>query len=300
MRTEPEPSKPRAAGSVALLVLGAGLGVVLAAAGLVTSGRRAPLAAENAVARVNGEPIRIEDYQQVLNAVAQDKRDPPEAADRARILDRLIDEELLVQRGLELDLPRRDSKVRKDLTAAVIEAAAAEAGDREPSDDELQRFYDARRDFFTAPGRLRVRQVFCRVAGATDTPAAFERAREAMRRLRAAEDFATVRDALGDPEILPVPDALLPLPKLVEYVGPTAAHAALSLDAGAVSEPVRSGAGFHVLQMVAREPDSVPEFTAIRSQVAAELRREASERAVRDYLDALRGRAQITKTSKLR
>ena len=151
--------------SVPLLVLGAGLGVVLAAAGLVTSGRGvSPLLADNAVARVNGEPIRVEDYQQVMNALAQDKRDPLEEADRQRVLDRLIDEELLVQRGLELDMPRRDSKVRKDLTAAVIDAVVTEVGDVQPSDAELQRFYDEHRDFFTAPGRLRVRQIFCRVA----------------------------------------------------------------------------------------------------------------------------------------
>ena len=38
--------------------------------------------------------------------------------------ERLIDEELLVARGLELGLARRDPRVRKDLTASVIDAVA--------------------------------------------------------------------------------------------------------------------------------------------------------------------------------
>jgi len=286
--------------SVPLLVLGAGLGVVLAAVGLVTSGRgAAPLLADNAVARVNGEPIRVDDYQQVVNALAQDKRDPLDEADRQRVLDRLIDEELLVQRGLELAMPRRDSKVRKDITAAVIDAVVTEVGDVQPSDAELQRFYDEHRDFFTAPGRLRVRQVFCRVASSAEARAALARAQQAMRRLRAGEDFAAVHAASGDSEPLPLPDTPLPPAKLVEYLGPTAARAALSLDVGAVSEPVHSSSGFHVLQAVEREPDTVPPLGEIKSEVIAEFRRRAGERALRAYLDDLRGRAQITRASKL-
>ncbi len=290
----------RSIASIPLLVLGAGLGVVLAAAGLVTSGRGiTPLLADNAVARVNSEPIRVEDYQQVVNALAQDKRDPPEEADRQRVLDRLIDEELLVQRGLELDMPRRDSKVRKDLTAAVIDGVVAEVGDVQPSDAELQRFYDEQRDFFTAPGRLRVRQIFCRVASSAETSSALDHAQQAMRRVRAGEDFAAVRAASGDSEPLPLPDTPLPPAKLVEYLGPTTARAALSLDVGAVSEPVRSSSGFHVLQVVEREPDTLPPLGEIKSEVVAEFRRRAGERVLRAYLDDLRARAQITRAPRL-
>ena len=291
--------------SLSLLGFGAGLGIVLAAVGLVTSGRWpsgrgvAPLLADNALARVNGEPIRIEDYQLVMNALAQDKRDPLEDADRQRILDRLIDEELLVQRGLELDMPRRDSKVRKDLTAAVIEGVVAEVGDLQPSDADVQRFYDEHRDFFTAPGRLRVREVFFRVASAAEMPGPLDRAQQAVSRLRAGEDLAAVRASLGNNEPVPLPDTPLPPAKLVEYLGPTAARAALSLDVGAVSEPVRSSSGWQVLQVVEREPDRLPPLGEIKSEVVAEFRRHAGERALRAYLDELRARAQITRVSKL-
>ena len=37
--------------------------------------------------------------------------------------DRLVDEELLLQRGFELGLVRRDAKVRNDVVAAVIDTA---------------------------------------------------------------------------------------------------------------------------------------------------------------------------------
>ena len=281
-----------------LLALGATAGIALAALGLLGSPRGGSLPPD-AVARVNGQTIGVDDYQRTLAAVASDKRAGVDDDDRQRVLERLIDEELLLQRGLELGLVRSDARVRKDLTQAVIEGAVAGAGEVRPSDEELQAFYKAERDFFTQPGRLRVRQIWFKVISAVQAEPALERARAAVARLRAGEDFATVRDAVGDHEITPLPDAPLPPAKLVDYLGPTAVKAVAALSPGETSEPVRSATGYHVLQVVEREPAAAPPLTQIRPVVLGELRRRAGEKALRAYLDDLRARAMIERTSRL-
>jgi parvulin-like peptidyl-prolyl isomerase len=139
---------------------------------------------------------------------------------------------------------------------------------------------------------VRVRQVFVRVTTPTD-PAALARAEDAARRLRAGEGCATVAAELGDAPLAALPDAALPPAKLRDYVGPTALRAALELDEGAVSDPVRSGTGYHVLQLVERQPDAVPALAEIRPEVVAEWRRRAGERALRAYLDELRANASV-------
>jgi len=161
-----------------------------------------------------------------------------------------------------------------------------------PSDEELAAFYSANRDFFAGPGRVRVRQVFVRVSAPTD-PAALARAEEAARRVRAGESIAAVAAELGDPPLSPLPDTALPPAKLRDYLGPTALRAALELDPGAVSDPVRSGTGYHVLQVVERQADDLPALDDIKPQVLAEFHRRAGERALRAYLDQLRGGATI-------
>jgi parvulin-like peptidyl-prolyl isomerase len=276
---------------VVLLVLGALGGAALAGAGL-TAPTHSGGPPEGVVALVNGEPIRADDYARMVQAVANDKRDPLTAADRRRVLDRLVEEELLVQRGLALGLARQDRRVRADLTTTVIDSVAGDANEREPSDEEVEAFYAANRDFFTGPGRVRVRQVFVRVTTPTD-PAALARAEDAARRLRAGEGCATVAAELGDAPLAALPDAALPPAKLRDYVGPTALRAALELDEGAVSDPVRSGTGYHVLQLVERQPDAVPALAEIRPEVVAEWRRRAGERALRAYLDELRANASV-------
>ncbi len=283
----------RARGSV-LLAIGAGAGVALAATGLVASsvtrGRGLP---PGAVARVNGALLRADDYTRSLDALERDRRGGAEPADRRFVLDRLIDEELLVQRGLELGLARQDARVRRDLTAAVIDAVVTEHEDGTPPDADLEAFYRRERDFFARPGRLRVRQLWCRADTAADAPSAEARARAAAASLRAGEDFAGVRARLGDPEIAPLPDALLSPAKLLDRLGPTALRAALELEAGAVSDPVRSATGYHVLQVVEREAEWVPPREEIGDEVVAEYRRRRGERALRAYLDGLRARADV-------
>jgi parvulin-like peptidyl-prolyl isomerase len=280
--------------SSTLLALGSTLGLLLAAGSLLASGRGTSRALPpDTVGRINGVAIRTEEYRRALDAVAGDRRDEPDAAMRRHVLDRLIDEELLVQRGLELGLARVDPRVRRELAAAVVAEAVTEGGGVEPTADDLRALYERERGFFARGGRLQVRQVFV----AATTPDAERRARDAAARLRAGDDPASVRQALGDTEPAPVPDTLLPLAKLTEYVGPTAARTALALAPGAVSDPVRSSAGFHVLLLVHRDEETVPPLADIEDEVREEWRRRNGEHALRTQLDDLRARASVEVTA---
>jgi len=279
--------------AIPLLLLGAAIGVGLAAAGLLRGDARGGSLPDDVAARVNGQVIRRDEYQRILNGVAQERRDgmTPEVAQR--ILDRLIEEELLVQRALELGLARVDNRVRKDLTTAMIESIVAEADNEEPSPAEVDKFYQEHLDFFRSPDRLHVRQIWCRAATVNDANVAFERAQQAAQRLRNGEEFRTVQDELGDSELAPLPDTYLPLGKLADYLGPTALRTVQTLNAGQVSDPVRSTSGYHVLQLVGRQSDAARSVDEIRPQVLQEMRRNAADRALRAYIDDLKAQADI-------
>jgi parvulin-like peptidyl-prolyl isomerase len=278
-RPERAPAERR---PIVLLVLGASVGLGAAAFGLLQT-RSAGELPTGAVASVNGEPILAEEHERMVAALASDRRAPIDDEARRFVLERMIDEELLVQRGLELGMPRHDRRVRADLTSALIASVVGESENTEPNEGELESFYAENRDFFTRPGRLRVRQIFVR-----ETPDAPARIGRAAERLRNGEAFETVRDELGDPEVAPLPDALLPPVKLREYLGPTALRTAMELEPGEASDPVRSGTGHHILELLEREPEKVAPLAEIEAQVRAEVRRRRGERALRTYLDELR------------
>ena len=276
-----------------LLAVGAALGLALAAIDLLGTPRVVATLPETAIASVNGVPIQSTDYDRALEALASDRRTPLTDADQRRVLDRLIDEELLVQKGLDLGLVRRDRRVRSDIVSSVVESVVAEATTREPTEKELQDFFAQHRDSFLRPGRVRMRQILVRVSSSVDDAAAYARASEAARRLRAGEDYATVARALGDAPIAEPPAGKLDPTTIREYLGPTVARSVAELAVATPSDPIRSSAGYHVVEVLEREPDEAPPLADIADEVRAELRRSNEDAALRTYVDGLRGTATV-------
>jgi len=274
-------------------------GLVLATIGLLRSGESTnPSQISDppvgTIALVNGYPIATELYARVLGGFAAERKDYDlDLADRKRVLDRMIDEELLLQRGLELGLARTDKTIRHQIVMAIMKSLTAEIADVTPGEQELQQFYAEHLALFTRPGRFAVAQVFLRVPAVTEDERVHLRATEASQRLRMGEPFAVVAQQLGDEPVIRLPSDPLPVEKIQEYLGPTVTQALMRLEPGQVSDPVRSGVGYHVLLLSERQVDAVPPFETVREQVLTQYRRMAGEQAVATYIANLRKHANI-------
>lgn len=267
-----------------LLAAGAALGLGAALWGaLGEPGLGRP--AGDAVATVGGVEISRADFERALGALAADKRTPLTAADARRALDRLIDEELLVQRGLELGLGTSDLAVRKALVDAMIQFAAAEAAGRSPDEDELREFYAGRPEIARPAPQLRVRAV----GFPSRDPGQVEAMRTA---LRAGQGFDVAAAGAGA-EPLIVPDALLPAAKLADYTGPTVRDAALKLKAGEVAGPIDVAGVPTFVFLLDERPGERPPFEAVRDLIAEEWSRRQAEAALEHYLEGLRRTARI-------
>jgi len=276
-----------------LLALGAAIGIGMAVASMMTLAASRDALEDGVVARVNDVDIRGNDYLRAVAALASDRRSPLTAGDRRHVLDRLIDEELLVQYGIDLGLVRSDRRVRGDLVSAVLAAQVASVDGYQPTDAEAEAFYAENSEFFALPGRLRLAVLWIRGEPARSDDEAMARAQEALAAVRAGEPFAEVRERFGDQQIAPLPDGYLPAAKVRDYVGPTIAARSLDLPVGEVSEPIRAGAGVYLVEVVDREPRRVPELSAVRGQVDAEMQRRAGDDAVRSTLERLRREGSV-------
>jgi hypothetical protein len=275
-----------------LLALGALAGIALAGAGLVRGGGAGGSLAPGEVARVNGVPLPAETLERLLAGLAADKRTPLSDADRARVLERLIEEELLLQRAQELGLAESDPGIRKALVTAVVDSVVAEAESEEPDEAELRRFFEERRAYFGAGSRLRVERLEFR-AGAAAAAGPRERALAALAALEAGEAAAAVGARLADEPLLPLPDVALPPASLREYVGPEVVDALLAAPEGRWAGPFEGDGGAVLARVVERRAAEAPAFEPLAAQVAAEWRRRAADRALRAYLDALRREADV-------
>ena len=262
-----------------ILIAGVLLGALVAGLDLVRADEAsAGTLEDDVVARVDGHPIPRERYERALAAVAADRRGGSvSAADRARVLDRLVEEELLVQEALALGLAERDRRVRADLAAAAIDLLVERATQDVPDDATLRRFYEEESGYFRAAVRVRVRHAY------------FPTADEAARgRLALASGRAATGDA---PPPVPLPQGLVSLRDLTAALGPTAAREVASLEPGEASRVIEAGGGYHVVTVLDRREGRRLPFE--RARVLGEYRRRAGERALRDLLRARRAEVEI-------
>ena len=276
-----------------LLVLGAIAGVALAGYGVVRSAGGGAAAPADAIALVNGQPLSRDSFARFSAAIAAERRSTTlDLGERRRLLARMIDEELLLQRGIALGLDRYEPTARGAIVSALIASVTADAEVGEPDEAALRAFHAENRARFGSGPRLVVDVAFVATA---DRPEALarDRAEALVRRLRAGEDLAAVRGELGDAPVAGLPEGALDLDTLRDYLGPTAARAASELAVGEVSGPVRGSAGYFVLVLRERLAEEPAPFESVREQVRAEYLRSRGETALTDYVVDLREQAEI-------
>lgn len=281
---------PKSRRALGWLALGALAGIALAALSLV----RGPEAAHTTtgsgvVALVNGEPIQREALARYAAAIARERGGLElDAAAQQRILDRLIDEELLLQRGIALGIDRREPSVRRAIVSAVVDGITSD-GAREPDRAALEAFYRENGARWTRPGEILVEAA--RVP--KDAPDADARAAEMVRRARAGESLDVIGAELGAPIDPPLPPGKIAPDALRDRVGTVVVDALLALPAGETSEPVRAFDGLWVVRLLARDSDAQPPFDAVENLVRqAWFEREHEQRLGRE-LAVLREAATI-------
>jgi parvulin-like peptidyl-prolyl isomerase len=267
-----------------LLAIGAAAGLAAALWGALGPPARDRVG-RDVVATVNGVAIGRADYERALGSLVADKRSPVTTADARRVLDNLVDEQLLVERGLELGLGEQDIAVRKALIDAMIQFAVAGAAGREPDDAELRRYYAERPNLVQSDAGLRVRVV----SFPSRDPARVESMRQAL--IGGAPFADAAREAGAEP--VAVPDTLLPPGKLADYAGPAVRDAALAMTPGDVAGPLDAGGVPTFVLLVERTAPSVPPFEQVREAVAEEWRRRQAEAALAQYVASLRRSAVI-------
>lgn len=211
-----------------------------------------------AVARVGERLILRDEWLKAVAATASERRAPLTSAQQVQILDRLIDEELLVQHGLALGLVQRDQRLRGQLVSEVLFATTSARADSKQDDAVLRTFYADNTGLFVPPAQLRVHAWYINDQGQR---LAFQP---------------------------PLPDSLLPLGKLQNYLGPKLVATAMSLPLMVDSEPLLINGQNVILQVQQQQLAPIPAFEQVREQVRREVRRRDDEQAVHELLIELR------------
>lgn len=253
-------------------------------------------------ARVNGQPIYLADferqvaqYQDALAAAGEDLSTPEGQQKliqmRGQILDWMIEQVLIEQAAAKMGIQVSDEEVNAAI-AQIVQDAGSEEAFRERLERSGMTLQDLRTQLRAELLRNRVleqiqktvpeqaEQVHARHI-LVDTP---ERAEYIRAQLMAGADFAqlarqfsqdeSTRDAGGD--LGWFPRGILLAPEVEE--------AAFSLQAGQISDVVRSAFGYHIVQTLERRQDA---------PISPEHRQLLQEQAVQRWMETLWAQATI-------
>jgi len=158
--------------SLIFYATGAVVGLALAGIALFTAkGTSVKTFPPEDVALVNGRQILQSDFRTQLEIEAGVPFAQTTRAQREKVLQEMIDEELLVQRGLEVDLAATDPDVRAAMVAGVNLQVDADVIAQQPTQQELLTYYNQHVDKYSSDGVMRIRDLVMPIGGGTEADA---------------------------------------------------------------------------------------------------------------------------------
>jgi hypothetical protein len=195
----------------------------------------------------------------------------------SQLFDQFLEERLLARLAVDLKRAPADADPRAAL-GALIAAEPQPA----PTEAEIARYYQAHRQDFARPERVRLRQILT-----ADRKAA----EEARRQIAAGAPFDEVSRRLSRG---PRADGGGFQGELARGdLPPSFADLIFALKPGEVSPVVPADYGFHLFQVTEREPAEVVPLAAARGEILGKLRRQRADQLLRSLVQEARSHYNV-------
>jgi peptidyl-prolyl cis-trans isomerase SurA len=298
-----------------------------------------PVVIDEVIAQVNDGVVTLSQLKREMkervgtlkqNGMPEQQANSEVVKHRPELIATLINEQLLLQKGKELDLTDRvEAEVNKRMLDVAkdngitsidkLDEAMRQAG-LDPatirstmrveimkqavfegevdsklffsySQDELHKYFDAHRDKFAKPESIELSEIFLGLAGKQD-PDVRAQALKLVAQLRGGADFCTLAAAYTE---RPATGGQKPCKVglfQVPDLRPDIAGAIKNVNPGSVSEPLKTDEGYQILRVDVRTAgSSTPTFN--ENNVREAITRERSGKAREDYLQELRNDAYV-------
>ncbi|MGP6429392.1 MULTISPECIES: peptidylprolyl isomerase [unclassified Pseudomonas] len=299
-----KPAMVISAAAVALLVVAVAL-VVRPGNDPVAAQQPAPVIAANnepAVARLGKQQVSPEELQALLAAV------PPQTREQLRgnrealerwIRSRLAEKAVLEQADAQgwaqrPDVVRQTRAATEQIVFRDYLQSVSQVPADYPSAAELQQAYDAGKANWQTPALYRVSQIFLGVNEPQNLEVVRKQATELSKKAQSSPaEFAALAKEFSQDRLTAErggDTGLQPLQQLV----PEVRGAVARLKVGAVSDPVQSSAGFHVIKLTEQQPARTATLDELRDQLTQALRAQRQEQIAQAYLDGMLNTATLS------
>ena len=319
---------------IALIFVAAALGLLPS---IATAQEGEPVVIDEVIAQVNDGVVTLSQLKREMkervetlkqNGMTEQQAQAEVEKHKAELIATLINEELLLQKGKELDLSERvEAQVNKRMLEVAqenkipsiekLEEAMRQSGvdpvttrqtmrtemmkqavlESEVDSklfygigtDELHKYFDTHKDKFAKPETVELSEIFLTLAGKNEAEVK-ARATQLVDQIRKGADFATLAKAYSErSQANGGKVGLFEVPNL----RPDIAAAIKNVPQGAVSDPLKTDEGYQILRVDARTSGaSTPTFNEMNVRQAITMERLDKERD--DYMQQLRNDAYVS------
>ncbi len=202
-------------------------------------------------------------------------------------------QELLRQRAVERGFLHTDAVSAKEIADAIERLLLEEVRIPLPGEAECRRYYDTHPKEFQSGDIVHARHILFQVTPSVSIPQLRHKAEQALNELlREPHRFESVARELsncpsgqhgGNLGQLGRGDTVPEFEQALFKLGPT----------GLLRELVKTRYGFHIVAVDRRIPGRTVPFEAVQESIAARLKTMVEEKALRQYVSVLAGRAEI-------
>ena len=267
-----------------LLLLASIIGTFLAIYSIMETNKNFSSLPDNIIATVNDKIIPSDKYQTVINLIQNDKRDELTKADREMALDRIIEEELLVQYAYKNGFLEADDLLRKSIVRSVVDSIVEQALSVVPAEQDLLKFYEVNRQTFAIDEKYRV--VILSSQNRSDID-------EGKVIWQSNYDLTLLRQTFKGIDRLDIPTGFISKIRLGTLVGPLLRDKVLSLEVGETSETLKTIYGYSIVTLVDKKDRVIPEFKEISEIVLQEYKRQQREEILEELLKDLKRQSDI-------
>ncbi|WP_419710756.1 peptidylprolyl isomerase [Pseudomonas sp. NFX224] len=257
---------------------------------------------EPAVARLGNQQVASEELKALLASLPAESRDQLrgnratlESWIRSRLAEKAVLEQADAQGWRQRpDVEQQTRAATEQIVFRNYLQSVSQVPADYPSAAELQQAYDAGKSEWVTPALYRVSQIFLGVSDTQNLENVRNQAQELSRKAQATPaDFAALAGQYSQDRASAERGGDTGLQPLAQLV-PEVRGAVSRLKVGAVSEPVQSSAGFHVIKLTELQPARVATLDELRERLTQALRAQRQEQIAKAYLEGMLNTATLS------
>jgi len=256
---------------------------------------------KKAVALVNDVVISEDQFLKYASNLGADIQPEDDVEILELLLERMIEEELLVQRGIELDLHKKDIGVRKEMIKQVIDFII-QVEKNQVNEEDIRDFYNENIGKYTPTEKIQFQSIYINslnkesvlLGTESDLKTLQPKLLKLYDELKTT-DFLEIKSKFDENNFFEVPNKLINIKDCNLLFGKSICNQIASLNLDEVSQPIFFDNGYFIFKLVDQIKQEIDEkyYNEIKEKIIFDYNNGLDDEKLKNYLKYLKDNADI-------